>query len=71
VLPLIYLIWSLRYSPVAGMNPWKARGLEWQTPSPPPTDNFEVTPVVVQAAYAYDVLDEPEVIYTSEKAAHV
>jgi len=71
VLPLIYLIWSLRYSPVAGMNPWKARGLEWQTPSPPPTDNFEVTPVVVQAAYAYDVLDEPEVIYTSETAAHV
>ena len=71
VLPLIYLIWSLRYSPVDGMNPWKARGLEWQTPSPPPTDNFEVTPVVVQAAYAYDVLDEPEVIYTSEKAAHV
>jgi cytochrome c oxidase subunit 1 len=71
VLPLIYLIWSLRYSPVAGMNPWKARGLEWQTPSPPPTDNFEVTPVVVQAAYAYDVLDEPEVIYAPEKAAHV
>ena len=71
VLPLIYLIWSLRYSPVAGMNPWKARGLEWQTPSPPPTDNFEVTPVVVQEAYAYDVLDEPEVIYAPEKAAHV
>jgi len=71
VLPLIYLIWSLRYSPVAGMNPWKARGLEWQTRSPPPTDNFEVTPVVVQEAYAYDVLDEPEVIYAPEKAAHV
>jgi cytochrome c oxidase subunit 1 len=71
VLPLIYLIWSLRYSPVAGMNPWKARGLEWQTPSPPPTDNFEVTPIVVQEAYAYDVLDEPEVIYAPEKAAHV
>jgi len=71
VLPLIYLIWSLRYSPVAGMNLWKARGLEWQTPSPPPTDNFEVTPIVVQPAYAYDVLDEPEVIYAPEKAAHV
>jgi cytochrome c oxidase subunit I len=71
VLPLVYLIWSLRYSPVAGMNPWKARGLEWQTPSPPPTDNFEVTPIVVQEAYAYDVLDEPEVIYAPEKAAHV
>ncbi len=70
VLPLAYLIWSLRYGAVAGMNAWKARGLEWQTPSPPPTDNFDVTPVVLHEAYAYDV-DEPEVIYASEKAAHV
>jgi len=29
-----------------------------------------VTPVVLHEAYAYDV-DEPEVIYASEKAAHV
>jgi cytochrome c oxidase subunit 1 len=71
VLPLIYLIWSVRYSPIAGMNPWKARGLEWQTPSPPPTDNFEVTPVVIHEAYAYDAPEEPEVIYAPEKAAHV
>jgi len=70
VLPLIYLIWSLRYSPLAGMNPWKARGLEWQTASPRPTDNFEVTPVVVQEAYAYDT-DEPQIIFAPEKAAHV
>jgi cytochrome c oxidase subunit 1 len=70
VLPLIYLIWSLRYSPLAGMNPWEARGLEWQTASPPPTDNFEVTPVVVQEAYAYDN-DEPQIIFAPEKAAHV
>ena len=27
VLPLVYLIWSLRYGAVAGMNPWKAKGL--------------------------------------------
>ena len=70
VLPLAYLIWSLRYGAVAGMNAWKARGLEWQTPSPPPTDNFDVTPVMLQEAYAYDV-DEPEVIYASEKPVHV
>jgi cytochrome c oxidase subunit I len=68
VLPLLYLIWSLRYGTVAGMNPWKARGLEWQTPSPPPTDNFVVTPVVMQEAYAYDA-DEPEVIYAPAKTA--
>src|SRR3954453_13300176 len=40
-LPLTYLIWSLRYGPIAGPNPWEATGLEWQTPSPPPTHNFE------------------------------
>jgi cytochrome c oxidase subunit I len=70
VLPLVYLIWSLRYGAVAGMNPWKARGLEWQTPSPPPTDNFEATPVVLREAYAYEDV-EPEVIYSSGKPANV
>jgi cytochrome c oxidase subunit 1 len=53
VMPLVYLIWSLRYGAIAGMNPWKAKGLEWQTFSPPPTDNFEVTPIVTEEAYAY------------------
>ena len=41
LIPLIYLIWSMRYGPVAGPNPWGATGLEWETPSPPPTENFE------------------------------
>ncbi len=53
LIPLVYLIWSMRYGPVAGPNPWRATGLEWQTPSPPPQDNFEVTPVVTEEAYAY------------------
>ena len=53
VIPLVYLIWSMRYGPVAGPNPWGAKGLEWETPSPPPTENFEETPVVTEEAYAY------------------
>ncbi|MHB8652672.1 MAG: cytochrome c oxidase subunit I [Terriglobia bacterium] len=53
LIPLIYLTWSMRYGPLAGPNPWKAKGLEWQTPSPPPTENFEETPVVTEEAYAY------------------
>jgi cytochrome c oxidase subunit 1 len=53
LLPLIYLIWSLRYGPIAGPNPWRAKGLEWQTSSPPPSDNFKETPVVTEGAYAY------------------
>jgi cytochrome c oxidase subunit 1 len=69
LLPLMYLIWSLRYGAVAGANPWRARGLEWQTPSPPPTENFERTPVVTEGAYAYE--KEPEEIYALRKPAHV
>jgi len=53
LIPLIYMIWSIRYGPVAGPNPWGAKGLEWETPSPPPTENFEETPVVTEQAYAY------------------
>jgi cytochrome c oxidase subunit I len=53
VIPLIYLIWSMRYGPVAGPNPWGATGLEWQTPSPPPTENFDEIPVVTEEPYNY------------------
>jgi cytochrome c oxidase subunit 1 len=53
LLPLVYLIWSLRYGAIAGPNPWGAKGLEWQTTSPPPTDNFATAPVVTEEAYAY------------------
>ena len=53
LIPLIYLIWSMRYGPAAGPNPWQAKGLEWETPSPPPTENFEEIPVVTEEAYDY------------------
>ncbi len=53
LIPLIYLIWSMRYGPIAPANPWGATGLEWQTTSPPPTENFERTPVVTHEAYDY------------------
>jgi cytochrome c oxidase subunit I len=55
LLPLVYLIWSLKYGPDSGPNPYRAMGLEWQTPSPPPTENFEEVPVVSQPPYAYDL----------------
>jgi len=53
LLPMIYLLWSLRYGEPASDNPWNATGLEWQTPSPPPRDNFEHTPVVTTGPYDY------------------
>jgi len=53
VMPLVYFLWSAKRGRVAGPNPWRATGLEWQTPSPPPKYNFETTPVVTDKPYAY------------------
>jgi cytochrome c oxidase subunit 1 len=53
LLPLVYLFWSLRFGQLSGPNPWQAKGLEWQTPSPPPEHNFDEIPVVTEEAYAY------------------
>jgi cytochrome c oxidase subunit 1 len=62
VLPLVYLIGSLAYGRKVGPNPWGATGLEWQTPSPPPPDNFEETPVVDRDPYEYSLQGETEVV---------
>lgn len=53
LLPFSYLLWSLAYGKEAGPNPWRATGLEWQTASPPPTENFDVTPEVTEPPYQY------------------
>jgi cytochrome c oxidase subunit 1 len=62
LLPMLYLLWSLRYGEVAGSNPWGAPGLEWQTTSPPHPHNFEVTPVVTEEAYDYSRAPEPRFV---------
>jgi cytochrome c oxidase subunit 1 len=53
LIPMLYLMWSLRYGRIAGSNPWGAVGLEWTTTSPPPTENFAETPIVTWEAYDY------------------
>jgi cytochrome c oxidase subunit 1 len=53
LIPMIYFIWSMRYGKQAEDNPWGAKGLEWTTTSPPPTENFDETPVVDEEAYDY------------------
>ena len=60
VLPLIYLPWSLRFGKRASANPWHATTLEWTVPSPPPTHNFDVLPVVTEEAYDFTAMDVRE-----------
>jgi len=61
LIPMVYLIWSMRYGKRAPANPWGAKGLEWETTSPPPTTNFEKTPVVTEEPYIYSHEEELEV----------
>ena len=51
--PLFYFAWSLVKGERASDNPWDATGLEWQTGSPPPRDNFMEPPVVTAEPYGY------------------
>ncbi|HEX3106866.1 MAG TPA: cytochrome c oxidase subunit I [Terriglobales bacterium] len=60
LLPMVYLLWSLRYGKLAPDNPWQATGLEWKTTSPPPTFNFDETPVVTWEAYEYETMPLPD-----------
>lgn len=58
IMPVIYLAWSLKYGEKAAPNPWPASGLEWQTASPPPTENFTYTPVVTHEPYEFEHVPE-------------
>ena len=58
LIPGVYLLWSLRYGQRASANPWPSTGLEWRTPSPPPTENFAATPVVTWEAYEFRPAEE-------------
>ncbi len=67
LLPMIYLVWSLKYGQIAGNNPWQATGLEWQIQSPPLTENFTTIPVVTQDVYDYEWLER----LTEREVTHV
>ena len=53
LLPLAYLLGSIFLERRAPANPWRATGLEWQTPSPPPRKNFATPPTVTDDPYDY------------------
>jgi cytochrome c oxidase subunit 1 len=50
-------------------NPWFARGLEWQLPSPPPAVNFAHIPIIKNWPYDYGVPDAAPVVELSSLAA--
>jgi cytochrome c oxidase subunit 1 len=58
LMPMVYLVWSYKYGPLAGPNPYGATGLEWKTASPPPLHNFDELPVVTHEAYDYTTVSE-------------
>jgi cytochrome c oxidase subunit 1 len=53
LMPVFYLTASLFFGKNAGANPWRATGLEWQTPSPPTPHNFDELPIVTHGPYEY------------------
>jgi len=60
ILPLFYLTWSLKYGKDATSNPYRATGMEWQTESPPITENFLETPIITQEVYAYAEMESQD-----------
>jgi cytochrome c oxidase subunit 1 len=66
IIPAVYLSHSLRKGARASANPWGAHGLEWETSSPPPTFNFNQTPVVLDEVYDFDPVLEHEQYRTSK-----
>lgn len=53
ILLFVNLIRGLRYGSPVGANPWGGASLEWQIPSPPPTENFDADPVVTHGPYDF------------------
>lgn len=46
-------IHSWRKGVPSGPNPWHANSLEWQVPTPPPLENFDVLPVITEDPYNF------------------
>jgi cytochrome c oxidase subunit I+III len=54
------VLWSLRWGPPAGDDPWGGNTLEWATTSPPPHYNFPTIPVVRSADPNWDREDRAD-----------
>jgi cytochrome c oxidase subunit 1 len=61
LLPMVYFTYAWFRGRPAGDNPWHAKGLEWETTSPPPTFNFDRTPIVTDETMNYGKPEEVRV----------
>jgi cytochrome c oxidase subunit 1 len=64
---LYNMVWSWKYGPPAGANPWHALTLEWQVSSPPPIFNFDEIPQVVGGPYEYGVPNARHAIMSASR----
>ena len=62
LLMLLNLVLSLRGRRTAAANPWGGTTLEWTVPSPPPVENFTVSPKIKDFPY-----DFSEIVANSKK----
>jgi len=54
LLMVINLVRGLFRKTSISANPWGGVTLEWTVPSPPPTENFDVLPVISEPAYTFN-----------------
>jgi len=57
LLPVLYLTWSLKVRRNRRQQSLAGHGLEWQTQSPPLTENFTEMPIMDHEAYDYEWLE--------------
>jgi cytochrome c oxidase subunit 1 len=55
----VNFVWGMFRGEPAPANPWKGLTLEWETASPPPTENFHEAPAVTDWPYNYGKKTEP------------
>ncbi len=66
VLHAIHIVWAWRQGPKAVDNPWNGRTLEWMIPSPPPMNDFDEIPEIVDSFYDYGPAAGPAAVFPSQ-----